>query len=85
MSTREYKGHTVPIHEGPMADTRGTGWRESAAKLEALEEERIESPMQTLPNGLTTIDKARATRSKSDEGTATGSGLNQGGDFIETD
>lgn len=56
------------IHEGPMADTRGTGWREDAAKLEAIRQKRIENPMQTLPNSLTSMDKAHAFRAKSDEG-----------------
>jgi hypothetical protein len=56
------------IHEGPMADTRGTGWRADAAKLEALRQERIENPMKTPPNSLTSVDKAQAARTKSDEG-----------------
>lgn len=57
-----------PIHKGPMADTRSTGWREDAAKLEALNQRRIENPMQSFPSSMTTIDKAHAFRAKSDEG-----------------
>lgn len=57
------------IHEGPMADRRGTGWREDAARLEAMDQQRLENPMQTLPNSLTSIDKAHAARAKSDGGT----------------
>ncbi len=52
-----------------MADRRGTGWRQDAARLEAMAERRRENPMQTLPNNLTSIDKAHAARTKSDEGT----------------
>mgnify|MGYP006920178671 CR=1 FL=1 len=52
-----------------MADTRGTGWRQDAAELEARDRQRRENPMQALPNNLTTIDKAHAARAKSDEGT----------------
>lgn len=60
--------HGVTIHEGPMADTRGTAWRKDAAKLEALNQQRIQNPNQTLPDSLTTIDKAHAQTAKSDEG-----------------
>jgi len=52
-----------------MADRRGTGWRQDAAELEARDRRRKENPMQTLPNNLTSIDKAHAARAKSDEGT----------------
>jgi hypothetical protein len=37
-----YHGRHVVIHEGPMADRRGTDWRSDAAKLEARDQERIE-------------------------------------------
>jgi len=57
-----------PVHEGPMADRRGTGWREDAARLEALDQERLENPMKTPPGNLTSTDKAHAARAKSDEG-----------------
>lgn len=56
------------VHEGPMADKRGTGWRQDAARLEALDQRRLENPMKTPPSGLTSIDKAHASRAKSDEG-----------------
>lgn len=56
------------IHEGPMADRRGTDWRDDAAKLEALDDERIQNPMKTPPNNLTSIDKAHAHGAKGDEG-----------------
>lgn len=62
------KENGFTVHEGPMADTRGTGWRKDAAKLEALDQERLENPMKTPPNSLTSIDKAHAARAKSDEG-----------------
>lgn len=58
-----------PAHEGPMADRRGTGWRQDAAALEAQERQRRQNPMRGLPNRLTAIDKAHAARAKSDEGT----------------
>jgi hypothetical protein len=67
----ERTGHTGGrpiIHEGPMADRRGTGWREAAAELEARAQERMENPMKTPPNRLTQIDKDHAARAKSDEG-----------------
>lgn len=51
-----------------MAGTRGEGWRESARKLEALNQKRMQNPMQTLPNRLTAVDKAHSMRAKSDEG-----------------
>lgn len=56
------------VHEGPMADRRGPGWRQDAVELEARDRERKENPMGALPNNLTTIDKAHAARAKSDEG-----------------
>lgn len=74
----------VTIHEGPMADTHGTEWREQAAKLEELNQRRIEDPMQTLPNSLTTIDKAHAWRAKSDEGTVDKTDNAVGGDHVPT-
>lgn len=51
-----------------MADTRGTGWREDAARLEAVARERTENPMKTPPSRLTSIDKDHAVRAKADEG-----------------
>ncbi len=78
-----YKGRRVPIHEGPMADKRGTGWRDDAAKLEALNRERIDSPMQTLPNSMTTIDKAHAHGAKSDEGMVSKEDNAAGGDHFQ--
>lgn len=78
----ERNGYT--IHEGPMADTRGTGWREDAAKLEALNQRRIENPMQSLPNNMTTIDKAHAFRAKSDEGSVDQTEIaREGGDTVQ--
>jgi hypothetical protein len=56
------------VHEGPMADRRGTGWREDAARLEALDQQRLENPMQTLPNSLTSLDKQHAREAKTDGG-----------------
>jgi hypothetical protein len=72
--------HPVTIHEGPMADKRGTGWREDAAKLEALNQETIENPMQTLPNSATSIDKARALRAKGSTGTVDPTNLMRDGE-----
>lgn len=72
-----------PIHEGPMADRRGTGWREDAARLEALDQERLENPMKTPPNSLTSIDKAHAARAKSDEGTVYRRENAAGGDGVK--
>jgi len=60
--------HGVTVHEGPMADTRGTGWRQDAIQLEQKNQQVIQNPNQTLPNHLTTIDKAHTHRAKSDEG-----------------
>lgn len=60
--------HGITIHEGPMADKRGTQWRDDAAELEALNQQQIQNPMQTLPNRLGSQDKARGSRSKSDGG-----------------
>jgi hypothetical protein len=37
-----YHGRHVIIHEGPMADRRGTDWRQDAAELEARDQDRIE-------------------------------------------
>jgi hypothetical protein len=83
MMTGQYShNHGVTIHEGPMADKRGTGWRDDAAKLEKLNQERIESPMQTLPNSMTTIDKAHAHGAKSDEGTVDKTANAMGGDEV---
>lgn len=67
------------IHEGPMADSRGTDWREDAARLEALRQERIENPMKTPPSNLTSIDKEHAFRAKSDEGSFDRTDLEQEG------
>lgn len=70
MTKKTIDGHEVVLHEGPMADTRGTSWRQDAAELEAREQERIENPMPSLPNSMTTLDKAHPARAKSDEGQA---------------
>lgn len=72
--------HGVTIHEGPMAGKRGTRWREDAAKLEALNQKRIQNPWQTLPNDLTTNDKAHAWHTKSDEGSVDKTAAGRGGD-----
>jgi len=72
-----------PVHEGPMADRRGTGWREDAARLEALDQERLENPMKTPPDSLTSVDKAHAARAKSDEGTVSRQGRAAGGDGVK--
>lgn len=69
MAQRYSHKHGVTVHEGPMADARGTGWRADAVRLEAENQERIENPMKTLPNRLTSIDKDRAARAKGDTGT----------------
>ncbi len=61
--------HGVTLHEGPMADTRGTSWRRDAIELERINQQVIQNPSQTLPNRLTTLDKAHAHGAKSDEGT----------------
>jgi hypothetical protein len=66
-----------------MADKRGTDWRDDAAKLEALNQKRIENPMKTPPNDLTSIDKAHAARAKSDEGRFEQSETTVGGDDIK--
>ncbi|MBP2017712.1 hypothetical protein J2Z79_001097 [Symbiobacterium terraclitae] len=71
-----------PVHEGPMADRRGTGWREDAAKLEARDQERLENPMKTAPDNLTSVDKAHGIRAKSDEGTVYGQTGAAGGDGV---
>jgi len=76
--------HGISIHEGPMADSRGTQWREDAAKLEALNQRRIQNPEQTLPNSLTSIDKALATHAKSDEGSVDKTASGVGGDHIHS-
>jgi hypothetical protein len=82
--TGEYSHtHGITVHEGPAADSRGTGWRKDAVKLEALNQRRIESPMQAVPNELTTIDKAHAHRGKSDEGTVDPTEFGTGGDTIK--
>ncbi|MFZ5814145.1 MAG: hypothetical protein ACOY93_02410 [Bacillota bacterium] len=76
------KENGYPVHEGPMADRRGTGWREDAAKLEAINQRRIENPMQTPPSNLTTIDKEHAFRAKSDEGSYDQNEIMAGGDTV---
>lgn len=77
-------GHV--IHEGPMADRRGTGWRQDAARLEALDQRRLENPMKTLPNSMTSIDKAHASRAKSDEGSVDKDELmSEGGDTVQSE
>lgn len=50
--------HGVTIHRGPMSGTTDTHWEDDARKLEELNQRRIESPMKTPPNNLTTIDKS---------------------------
>gem|GEM_PF-1380898 len=75
--------HAVTVHAGPMADKRGTGWREDAAKLEEANERRIENPMKTPPNNLTSIDKAHTHGAKSDEGTFEQSDVTIGGDDVK--
>lgn len=67
-----------------MADRRGTEWRKDAARLEALDQRRLENPMKTPPNSMTSIDKARASRAKSDEGSVDKDALMaEGGDTIQ--
>jgi hypothetical protein len=84
--TGEYSHeHPVTIHQGPMADKRGTGWREDAARLEALNHERIENPMQTLPNQMTTIDRASAYSAKGNAGTVDRTTVEPDGDTVELD
>lgn len=77
------KGYTV--HEGPMADTRGTDWRQDAAKLEAINQRRIENPMKTPPNTLMSMDKAHAFRAKSDEGSFDKDDIMAGGDTVRVE
>lgn len=65
---RPSEGHTV--HEGPMADRRGTSWREDAARLEAANQRMIENPGKSFPSNLTRIDKDHAARAKASGGVA---------------
>lgn len=60
--------HPVTIHEGPMADKRGTDWRDDARKLEELNQQLIENPNKSLPNSLTSMDKEHPEGSKGDTG-----------------
>lgn len=55
-----------PIHEGPMADRRGTEWRKDAAELEARDRRRKENPTGALENSLRSHNKDHAARAKSD-------------------
>ncbi|HYF95592.1 MAG TPA: hypothetical protein VD969_25545 [Symbiobacteriaceae bacterium] len=75
--------HPVTIHHGPMAGKRGSDWEDDARKLEELNAKRIENPMKTPPDDLTSIDKAHAARSKSDEGRWDQSESTVGGDDIK--
>jgi hypothetical protein len=61
--------HPVTVHHGPMAGKRGDSWEADAIRLEQENAARIENPMPTLPNQMTTIAKGDAARVKSDEGT----------------
>lgn len=82
MTLAKKNGYT--IHEGPMADTRGTSWREDAARLEAAAQERRENPMKSPPNNLTSIDKAHAARAKGDGGRFNSTDLErEGADTIQ--
>lgn len=76
--------HPVTIHEGPMADKRGTSWREGARILEERNAERIQNPMKTPPNSLTSIDKAHTHSAKSDEGAWDTDVMNESFDDIDT-
>lgn len=60
--------HPITIHHGPMAGRRGDDWEQDAYALEAKNQERQENPMKTPPNDITSIDKAHAARSRSEEG-----------------
>lgn len=66
-----------------MADKRGTSWRKGAIELEQRNHERMENPMKSPPNSLTSIDKAHAARSKSDEGQWDSDVMNESVDDIK--
>lgn len=68
MAGKESRSDGVTIHEGPMADRRGTQWREDAVKLEKANQQMINNPGKSFPSNLTTIDKAQAARAKGDGG-----------------
>lgn len=74
--------HPVTIHEGPMADKHGTDWRDDARKLEELNAKMIESPQQTLPNSMTSIDKKRPL-AKSNDGTVDKTASGVGGEHSQ--
>lgn len=75
--------HPVTIHHGPMAGKRGDDWEDDARKLEELNAKRIQNPMKTPPNDITSIDKSHAARSRSEEGSFEQSETNIGGDDIK--
>lgn len=75
--------HPVTIHHGPMAGKRGDDWEDDARKLEELNAKRIQNPMKTPPNDITSIDKSHAARSRSEEGRFEQSETNIGGDDIK--
>lgn len=75
--------HPVTIHHGPMAGKRGNDWEDDARKLEELNQKRIENPMKTPPNDMTSHDLAHAARSVGDEGRWDKSETTVGGDDIK--
>jgi hypothetical protein len=66
-----------------MAGKRGDDWEDDARKLEELNAKRIENPMKTPPNNVTSIDKDHAARSRSEEGRFSQSETTTGGDDIK--
>jgi hypothetical protein len=66
-----------------MAGKRGDDWEDDARKLEELNQKRIENPMKTPPNNITSIDKDHAARSRSEEGRFSQSETTTGGDDIK--
>jgi hypothetical protein len=77
--------HPITIHHGPMAGKRGSDWEQDAYELERRNQERQENPMKTPPNSLTSLDKAAAARTKSDEGRWDPDVWYEGGDTVRID
>lgn len=68
MAGKDSRSRGVTVHEGPMADRRGTSWRADAVRLEEANQRVINNPGKSFPSELTTIDKAHAARAKGDGG-----------------
>jgi len=69
MAGNDVRSQGSMVHEGPMADRRGTSWRVDAARLEEANQRMIQNPGKSFPNRLTSIDKDHAARAKGDGGT----------------